>query len=341
MTAIHRNDIFFASARSPSPIIGAQPTPRGRGGKINPHVTRLFLADGRVSDVFHVKPVYYETRDGFWRPLSEITAHHGNRSIVLKPEAMYKSSLRYLRWLMKRQSLIGGLLEFGYPDTFYWGVQPRDLYAALSLTAYPDADPETTTVDGYVQNSGTSWSSVRDAAVGATANSSGITLRISSAALQITRAFALFDTSTIGDSDTITAATLDLYVEADVINGDNDGNDYLALVSSAPATNTALITADYNDIGATLYANTPDIGGLTADAYNTLTLTATGRNAINKIGVSKFAVRMGHDYIDHPAVAENTVAPSSADNSGTSQDPKLTVTYTASNAGDGLGVMMF
>lgn len=343
MTALDRNDIFFASARTPSPIIGAQPAPRGRCGRINPHVTRCFLRDGRVSDVFHVKPVYYETREGFWRPLSEITAHHGNRSIVLKPEAMHRCSLRFLQWLMKRQALIGGLLEFGYPNTFYWGVQPRDLYAALSLVAYPDPNPEVTTVDGQIRHATASWAATRSAASGSQANSDDNTIDILSIkqgpAYFISRGFFLFDTSSIGDPDTINAATLSLYATA-ITNDDDDGDDYLALVSSAPATNTNLITADYNDVGSTEYGSVPDIGSLTLSAYNVITLTEAGRNTISKTGVSKFAVREGHDFDDSAPVGNNTVTVSSADHSGTSQDPKLTVTYTApATPGDGLSVM--
>jgi len=295
-----------------------------------------------------VKPVYYETREGLWRPLSEIVAHHGNRNIVLKPEAMSRASLRYIQWLAKRQSMIeGGLLEFGYPDTFYWGVQPRDLYTALSLVAYPDADPETTTVDGYVGKAAGSWAAAHDASNGTSADTSATTLSIrgrwrsSASEYQIDRTFVLFDTSSIGDTDTITAATLDLYVTA-VTNADNDGDDYLALASSSPATNTALITTDFNDVGSTEYGSVPDLGALTASAYNTITLTETGRNTISKTGVSKFSVREGHDMENVAPVDDNRVVASSADETGTSQDPKLTVTYTAAGAvGALLGVIFF
>jgi hypothetical protein len=343
MTALNRNDIFFASARMSSPIFAAQPAPRSRGGKINPHITRCFLRDGHVSDVFHVKPVYYETRDGLWRPLSEITAYHGNRLIVLKPEAMSRCSMRFLQWLARRQALTNGLLEFGYPDTFYWGAQPRDLYTALSLITYPDADPETTSVDGYISKDGSSWATTRDAAIGDAAFGSSTFLQITTDRTgghdyAISRAFVLFDTSSLGDSDTITDATLDLYVTA-ITNADDDGNDYLSLVSSAPASNTALITSDYNDVGSTEYGNVPDIGSLTTSAYNTLTLTEAGRDTISKTGVSKFALREGHDFNNSAPGGENTVTAYSADRTGTAEDPKLTITYTSAvSAGDGLSV---
>lgn len=332
--ALDRNDVFFASRSAR--IRAARPAPNGK-----PHVTRLYHHDGQVSDVFHVKPVYYQTKDGFWRPLSEIAAHHGNKRIVLKPNAMDKASTRYLLWLMNRQSILRGTLEFGYPNTFYWGVQPNDLYTALSLEAYPDANPETTTVDGYIYINGSSWAQCRNASEGDAADSSSTTAVIGVRPTLIQRGFFLFDTSSLGDPDTVTATTLALYVTA-VVNNDNDGNDFLTPVSASPASNTDLLVADYNDVGSTAYVATgTDIGSLTTSAYNTFTFNATGRDAVSKTGVSKFAMREGHDYANDPAAGTNTVTVSTADHTGTSQDPKLTVTYTPGTPGDGLGVSFF
>jgi hypothetical protein len=42
-------------------------------GKINPQVTMAVREDGKFVSVFHVKPVYYETSTGHWRPLKEVT----------------------------------------------------------------------------------------------------------------------------------------------------------------------------------------------------------------------------------------------------------------------------
>jgi hypothetical protein len=96
-------------------------------------------------DVFHVKPIYYEALDGSWRPMAEVCTHHGNRRIVLAPHAWGMIHPRFLQWLMKRQRLLGSALEFD------GGVlAPERLEFALTLTAYPDASPETTTMDGHV-----------------------------------------------------------------------------------------------------------------------------------------------------------------------------------------------
>jgi hypothetical protein len=158
----------------------------------------------------------------------------------------------------------------------------------------------------------------------------------------LSRAFCLFDASAIGDADTITAAVLDFFhVSTDFANGDNDGDDYISLNASSPATNTNLITADYSQVGGVEYGSAPDFGSLTSGAYNTVTLTAAGRELVSKTGVSKFVLREGHDFEDSAVADVNEAKFSSADHPGTSQDPKLTVTYTAAGGSDGLGVMMF
>ncbi len=78
-------------------------------GKINPQATMTMLANGKLATVFHVKPVYYETPTGAWRPLSEVTTHHGNKKIILN-ENWWQIHPRYLNWLDKRCKLIGGEL---------------------------------------------------------------------------------------------------------------------------------------------------------------------------------------------------------------------------------------
>src|SRR5512133_1791052 len=80
--------------------------PVQKNGKINPHVSRFLLSDGRICDVFHVKPIYYETTDNKWRPLSEITTTHGNSDIKLNKQ-WRNASARYINWLGKRQKLLG------------------------------------------------------------------------------------------------------------------------------------------------------------------------------------------------------------------------------------------
>src|SRR3990167_2712766 len=79
-------------------------------GKPHFSATRFILSNGKVTDVFHVKPVYYHTSWNTVRPLSEITSHHGNRRITLKEGWESKIHFGYLTWLVKRcQLLCGGV----------------------------------------------------------------------------------------------------------------------------------------------------------------------------------------------------------------------------------------
>jgi hypothetical protein len=124
------------------------PCPLDEAGRINPQVTRFALRDGRFSDVVHIKPVYYQHASGAWRPLSEVCEHHGNREIWLRPDRVSWVHPAFLVWLMRRQRLLGRELRIGGPG--YAGVQPRHLEFAATLTAYPDKNPETATVDGWL-----------------------------------------------------------------------------------------------------------------------------------------------------------------------------------------------
>ena len=147
MHRIDDNDLAHALRLGLDPVAWA-PCPRSEDGAINPQVTRFALADGQWADVVHVKPVYYETPAGDWRPLSEVCSHHGNRQIAIRPDRLSWVSPAFLRWLIARQRLIGSELALWSPG--YAGVQPRHLEFAATLTAYPDPNPETTTVDGEV-----------------------------------------------------------------------------------------------------------------------------------------------------------------------------------------------
>jgi hypothetical protein len=81
-----------------------------KGGKLklNPHITQFKLEDGKYMSVFHVKPVYYENKNGSWNSLSEVSEEFGNRYIKLKAGWRNKMSGKYLRWISKRMEIING-----------------------------------------------------------------------------------------------------------------------------------------------------------------------------------------------------------------------------------------
>lgn len=107
------NDIRFIKEKGMNPV--AFISCPEKDGKINPHVTRFLLEDGKITDVFHVKPIYYETIDGYWRPMDEIANGFGNKWIDLKADWAERCSLRYMTWLLKRMEIVRGKLKIPTP----------------------------------------------------------------------------------------------------------------------------------------------------------------------------------------------------------------------------------
>lgn len=220
--------------------------------------------------------------------------------------------------------------------------------------------------DGWVENQvqvddcGTQWSTTHDAATGFTFSSTATTLSVRSSSFSSTflslflctidRVFLPFDTSSIPGSATISAATLNVYAVSKT-NTDNDGTDFLTVTQTSQATHTVLANADYDQCGAISNptegidsGQRKDITSVTTSAYLIFTLNSTGMGWIKKsgqasactatTGVTCLGIREGHDVTNSAiisgfdVVAENLVSLSSSEQTGTSQDPYLSVTYS-------------
>ena len=202
-------------------------------------------------------------------------------------------------------------------------------------TFYPDASPESTSVDGWVMKDGggTNWSTdYVNASAGTSADDSGNSIRVRnhaySSEFTIERAFLLFDTSSLPDDATIDSATLSVYVST-VWDEDNDASAYMNVFSASPASDTAIVTGDLDQVGSTKFSSDADLTGMSTAAYLDFTLNASGLANISKTGISKFSIREGHDIDDH-AIASNGddsgIEFESSDNA--SNKPKLVVNYT-------------
>ncbi len=148
-------------------------------------------------------------------------------------------------------------------------------------------------------------------------------------AISIRRSHIPFDTATLPDDAAISAAILSLYVYAKN-DGDNDGDDYEAIVESTQAAPTSLATSHYNDFTTIEGSDQHDITGIATSAYLAFTLDATGRGWINKTGNSKFGIREGHDILNNVIAnaSTNDIQAYSSERAGTSEDPKIVITYT-------------
>lgn len=214
---------------------------------------------------------------------------------------------------------------------------PQLSFGFSTLTAYPDPGPtEVATVDGRAYTTGQiTWTLARDAATGdgagdnegGTGISAAEAKSVNAANFEIIRSFFLFDTSAINDAETVTAAVFS-FVSNSVTNGDSGT---LRLVTSTPASNTAIVAADFDQLGTVAQASDLAYGSITADSstYNAMALNATGRGNVAKTGISKFGLREGAHDADNVAVANGTTNDCGvfmAEAAGTTTDPKLVVT---------------
>jgi hypothetical protein len=199
----------------------------------------------------------------------------------------------------------------------------------------PDADPETSTVDGYVGRAGEdgTWANIRDGA----GNESGDTDANDTAPLiaksaannyeQLRRCIYLYNTSTIPGTATIQSGTHSVYGTAKGNTIDDADTD---LVASNPTSNTALANGDYGTLGTTKFATAIAYASWSTSGYNDWTLNSDGLAAINAGGISDFGTRLDVDTDDTPpggGANENMFTQGNfADNA--SNEPKLNVTYS-------------
>ena len=211
---------------------------------------------------------------------------------------------------------------------------PEKVYATTG-TFYPDADPETSTVDGFSGRGSIdeTFSVIR---VGAGTifddTSTSILARLYSSAttnqyLRADRAFMLFDTSSI--TGTVTNVVLSIYKEGLVTAL---GTPDLHFASSNPVSNTGLANGDYVNRGTTSFGSFTGANFLDAQYTNT-TLNASGIANVTMGGISKFSALLSWDINNSftgtwSASTYSHFLFSSAEYTGTSQDPKLVVTYT-------------
>jgi len=106
----------------------------------------------------------------------------------------------------------------------------------------------------------------------------------------------------------------------------------LDICSSAPASNTALATGDYDAIGSVSFASVA-FSSLSNGAYNDLTLNGDGESNVTAGGISKFGAATNWDLTDsQPTWASSkqvSIGARAADLAGTDNDPKLVVEHSA------------
>ena len=212
-------------------------------------------------------------------------------------------------------------------------------FGFTTLTQYPGSIGSDNPVDGHIINNGATYSTVRSAGTGTSTDYTDTRIWVrtgfSASVYYVYRGFILFDTSSITSGATISAAVQSFVVGVGDHQETNGGHAAVHIVSSTPASNTALATSDFGNVGSTSFASIADASIVANNStYNDLTLDANGRANVSKTGISKFAYRVSGDLNNNTPTGTNGGEIRSSNNSGTSTDPKLVVTYTTSTAYD-------
>ena len=210
------------------------------------------------------------------------------------------------------------------------------------LIVYSDDHSEDTSVDGYtVEQTEAAWGTIR-AAGGDYGNDNGaafagIGFTADANANEWddwTRAFLLFDATAIPGGSTIDSATLGTTITS-VYDAFTDS---LVMVTSAPASDTAIVAGDHDSSGTTANSNTRALANLVLNTVghinNRFTLNAPGLANIKDNAISKFAIISEYDRDnDEPTYSSgglSYVVMASADTGlGSDRRPTLTIQYTA------------
>lgn len=214
-------------------------------------------------------------------------------------------------------------------------IQPQLNMGFDTLTQYPGSTGAGNPVDGKIFRGGVNeaFSTIR-AGAGTGTDTTNARVGIfadttSEQYTQLERYLACFDTSSITDGATISSAVFSIYgfIKNEGLTGQSIG-----IVSSNPASTSSLSSSDYSTLGTTRFASDVALATINTAGYEDFSLNATGIATISDTGITKLGVKISCD-IDNSAPTWVSGANArwnfyQASRAGTSEDPKLVVTYS-------------
>jgi hypothetical protein len=248
---------------------------------------------------------------------------------IFNPETRQNEEWRYREDLAEalRQTLAHTISLVGKTGNIVPGTVGN-----TTSTFHPDANPESSSVDGFIEHySNIGFANQIAASAGTGANDSGTSINgIQSTPdgpsyRNIQRGVTLFNTAAIA-TDEVTSAVASLYGQ---FKGNTD-SDSIRLVTCTPASNTALSTDDWDQFGTTAKASDMTLTSFATGAYNDFTITDL--SIISKAGVTKLGWRLVKEIAGTEPTGSNYAQCASADTSGTTSDPKLVVVHAAAAA---------
>lgn len=145
----------------------------------------------------------------------------------------------------------------------------------------------------------------------------------------LARTFLPFWTNVIADDAVINSAALHIVAASNAVNDDNDGDDYIALVSGTLVNPYSPALADYDGFGTTLLSDdVPDYTGLLSGQELVFALNASGISAISLTAPTTLVLREGHDLENSaPLLNDGQKAQVVFTASGTATSPYLEIVY--------------
>ncbi len=308
--------------------------------------TKLIAIDESTKDPtltletrFYSQPAYAQDVDGSWRYLKYATTTQGvfrNRDMTLA------------------KALVEMVVRTAYADT----VSPFSSAGDGQAYRYDVDNTEFCGTEGWdIAHAATDADSVAPTATNSWASAFGNSVFVDPTWTcdgQIIRTFLPFDTSAIPSAATVSATTLNVYVNTKA-TGVNDGTDYITVVRSSQATHTTLAVADYDQCGTITNptegvdsGQRKDVTSISTGAYLVFTLNVTGIGWVAKSGASSncsatagitcLGLREGHDTTNNMPFSStdtgiNIANSEDSTGDGDDRDPYLEVTYsTASSA---------
>ena len=186
--------------------------------------------------------------------------------------------------------------------------------------------------DGYTENANATYATCHDAASGSAVAYTGASDILCqndqdpAATYRIRRAYIPFLTSSIGSGATITAATLSLF---GTTNMDASIDDTIRVIQTSQASTSILEVGDFSLVGTTGGGDLGLISAMLTAAYNNVDLNATGLTWISTTASTLLGIRMLKDINStSPANLRSYAQFRASEQAGTTNDPKLVVTYT-------------
>lgn len=216
---------------------------------------------------------------------------------------------------------------------------PEWSYGFATLTLYPSPG-SVTNFDGYIDSAGTPWSTVRSGLnLVSTQTFSRLVLESSwytaTSDYDLTRCWLRFDTSVNGllVNASISAGKIELRYFSYTTSDANRADRAYFFQSTIPQSETFLDTSYWSSFGSTQVASNENFTLWTvspgSSVYGGPSLNSTGRAMVNATGITGYCIRAEADVFVTTPSTVSQLQWNAADQSGTSLDPRLVITYTA------------